>query len=76
MASPKELEVTHRLALAQEKLEVAELLYEDGKYADAVSRAYYAICHAARGVLFLKDDAREFVRKTKQIVIDADKESL
>ncbi len=33
----------------------AEALYEKSFYADAVSRVYYAMYHAARAVLFIKN---------------------
>ncbi len=32
----------------------AQALYEKGFYADAISRIYYAMYHAARAVLFIK----------------------
>ena len=36
---------------AEDKLETAEMLLKTKKYADAVSRAYYAAFHAAKAVL-------------------------
>jgi len=39
------------LEKAVERLRVAEKLFGDGDYEDAVSRAYYAMYHAARAVL-------------------------
>ena len=36
---------------AYEKLEAAKILFENGFYADAVSRAYYAMFFAARALL-------------------------
>ena len=39
------------LEKAVERLRVAEKLFRDGDYEDAVSRAYYAMYHAARAVL-------------------------
>jgi len=40
------------LEKAVERLRVAEKLFRDGDYEDAVSRAYYAMYHAARAALF------------------------
>jgi len=42
------------LTRAKEKLEVAGKLFADGFYDDAVSRAYYAVFHAAGAALFLE----------------------
>jgi len=39
------------LEKALERLRVAERLFRDGYYEDAVSRAYYAMYHAARAAL-------------------------
>lgn len=39
------------LAKAGERLRVAEKLFRGGDYEDAVSRAYYAMYHAARAAL-------------------------
>jgi len=39
------------LEKALERLKVAERLFRDGCYEDAVSRAYYAMYHAARAAL-------------------------
>ena len=39
------------LEKAIERLRVAEKLFRDGEYEDAVSRAYYAMYHAARAAL-------------------------
>lgn len=36
---------------ARERLEAAELLYNDGKLVDAVNRAYYAVFHAGKALL-------------------------
>ncbi len=55
MAEELKQEVQKRLRLAKEKLEVAWALHEKGFYADAVSRVYYAMYHAARAVLFIKN---------------------
>lgn len=40
---------------ASEALRAAELLAAEGCYADAVSRAYYAILHAAKAALLAND---------------------
>ena len=42
------------LRKAKKKLEAAKKLFQDGFYEDAVSRAYYAMYHAARACLALK----------------------
>jgi len=39
------------LEKAVAKLKVAEKLFRDGEYEDAISRAYYAMYHAARAAL-------------------------
>ncbi len=43
--------VKAHLEKAVERLRVAEKLFHDGDYEDAVSRAYYAMYHAARAAL-------------------------
>jgi len=43
------------LEKALERLRVAEKLFRDGDYEDAVSRAYYAMYHAARAALSTVD---------------------
>lgn len=55
MADELKEEVLERLGIATEKLESAELLLNNQRYADSVSRAYYAMYHAARAVLFIKN---------------------
>jgi len=40
---------------AKEALTAAKNLFEDGAIADSISRAYYAIFHAARAVLLTKE---------------------
>jgi len=40
------------LEKAHERLKVAKKLFRSGDYEDAVSRAYYAMYHAARAALF------------------------
>ena len=42
---------------ASESLSAAEVLMREGCHADAVSRAYYAIMHAAKAALFVHDVA-------------------
>jgi len=39
------------LEKALERLRVAEKLFRDGEYEDAISRAYYAMYHAAKAAL-------------------------
>lgn len=43
--------VQRELDRAQQALRAAALLHEQGLFADAVSRSYYAILHAARAAL-------------------------
>lgn len=43
------------LLRAEKALRSAKLLEENGEPEDAVSRAYYAMFHAARAILFSKD---------------------
>jgi len=43
------------LKAANHKLSVAEMLLSEGEDADAVSRAYYGMFHAARAALLLED---------------------
>ena len=42
------------LEKSKAKLKVAQRLLEDGDYDDAVSRAYYAVFHAAQAVLLME----------------------
>jgi len=44
---------------AREALRAAETLIRDGLYADAISRAYYAILHAAKAALHVHDIVAE-----------------
>src|SRR5436190_15366911 len=44
---------------ARESLRAAETLTRDGLYADAISRAYYAILHAAKAALHVHDIVAE-----------------
>lgn len=45
----------HRLESAEERLKAARVLLERQMYADAVSRAYYAVFQAARAALATRD---------------------
>jgi uncharacterized protein (UPF0332 family) len=44
---------------AEKKLEVAEKLFKSGDYEDAVSRAYYAVFHAAQALLLTEGERAE-----------------
>ncbi len=55
MADELKEEVLERLSIAKEKLESAQLLLDNQRYANSVSKAYYAMYHAARAVLFIKN---------------------
>ena len=44
---------------SRESLRAAETLTRDGLYADAISRAYYAILHAAKAALHVHDIVAE-----------------
>lgn len=44
----------YRIEMAESKISAAEVLIKQGMYADAVSRIYYGIFHAARAMLALK----------------------
>jgi len=55
MESISRLELArYRLELAKNKLQSAELLLDQSHYADAASRAYYALLHGARALLATK----------------------
>lgn len=41
----------YRIEMAESKIKAAEILAKQGLYADAVSRSYYRIFHAARVML-------------------------
>ena len=47
-------EIVQHLKRAHERLRSAEVLFKEGLYSDAVSRAYYACFEAASGALLLK----------------------
>ena len=49
-SSLKEL-VHKEIDAAKERLEAAELLFNDGKLVDAVNRAYYSVFHAGKALL-------------------------
>lgn len=51
-ASPEEIRAHLRKAL--QRLKVAGSLHQQGEYEDAVSRAYYAIYHAAQAALLVE----------------------
>lgn len=44
----------YRIEMAESKINAAEVLIKQGMYADAVSRIYYGMFHAARAMLALK----------------------
>jgi uncharacterized protein (UPF0332 family) len=44
---------------AQKALQAAKLLHADGLFEDAVSRAYYAVMHAAKAALLAHDQIAE-----------------
>jgi uncharacterized protein (UPF0332 family) len=44
---------------SRESLRAAQTLTRDGLYADAISRAYYAILHAAKAALHVHDIVAE-----------------
>jgi len=44
--------VRKELDASKERLEAANLLFNDGKYVDAVNRAYYSVFHAAKSLLY------------------------
>lgn len=51
-------EIENRISLflkkADKKLRTSKKLYDDGEFEDAISRAYYAMYHAARALLLTK----------------------
>lgn len=48
-------EIEEYIGTAEEKLEAAKVLLDQGLYNDAISRGYYAMFHAAKGILLIKD---------------------
>ena len=47
--------ILKRIEKAEERLEVAHLLYNQRHYEDSISRSYYAIFFATRALLLTKD---------------------
>lgn len=47
-------EVAKHIELAEEELSSAQLLLQNGRLRDAISRAYYSMFHAARALLLIK----------------------
>ncbi|NJF26084.1 HEPN domain-containing protein [Thermococcus sp. Bubb.Bath] len=47
-------EILRELEVAEEELSSAFILFDYGKYRDTISRAYYAVFHAARAFLLIK----------------------
>ncbi len=45
----------YELDRGAERLDAARLLLREGKYEDAVNRAYYSMFHCARGLLYSRD---------------------
>jgi uncharacterized protein (UPF0332 family) len=52
---PEEEEIEILIGRAKRRLDAACLLFEDGFYEDAVSRAYYSMYFAAKALLLKKD---------------------
>ena len=55
MTHPFEIEIKLELERSTKALKAAELLYNDALYADALSRSYYSILHAAKAVLLFEN---------------------
>lgn len=55
--NPKSIQAEY--ARAQKSLRAAQRLYEDKLFEDAVSRAYYAVMHAAKAALLVHDQNPE-----------------
>ncbi len=55
--NPKNVQAEFTRAL--KSLQAAELLQADGLFEDAVSRAYYAVMHAAKAALLVHDQIAE-----------------
>jgi uncharacterized protein (UPF0332 family) len=47
-------EIERELEVAEEELSSAQILFEHGKYRDAISRAYYSMFHSAKALLLIK----------------------
>jgi uncharacterized protein (UPF0332 family) len=54
-AADKEERILAEMGRSHESLEAAKNLFNDELFADSISRAYYAIFHAARAILLTKD---------------------
>lgn len=67
-------EVEDLLAAAEEALEAARVLVGQGFYPDAVSRAYYAMLHAARAALASRDIAAKThggaLRRIREVFVE------
>ncbi len=48
-------EVEMLIGEAESKLRAAKILFENGEYSDAISRAYYSMHYSARALLSLKN---------------------
>lgn len=62
------------LKSSRERLEAAELLFKNNKIVDSISRAYYAMFHAARAILFLYGEEPKThegtIREFSRIIIE------
>jgi uncharacterized protein (UPF0332 family) len=54
-AADKDERILAEMARSDESLKAAKNLLNDELFADSISRAYYAIFHAARAILLTKD---------------------
>ena len=48
------IEIKEEIRRAEESLNSAKILFENGLYRDAISRGYYSMYHAAKALLLLK----------------------
>ena len=48
-------EIIKEIEVAEEELESAYILFENEKYRDCISRAYYSMFHGARALLLMKE---------------------
>jgi len=55
MIEEKEKRINRFLEKSKRKLRTAKKLYAEGEYEDAISRAYYAMYHAAKALLLTKN---------------------
>lgn len=51
----KETEIQLHWKRSLEAFDSAQILFQHGRYADAISRAYYAIVHSSRAALLIHD---------------------